>query len=78
MEIPFWLPKGSILGQLLFNIFFLADLFLSLVIKIFASYEECNTEYIVADKADDLFKSLKETSIALLQWSDNNLFLEKM
>ena len=60
------------IGQFSFNTF-LADLFFITSDKDTTSYAKHNIEYIMANKADDLFKSLKEASIALLQWFDNNL-----
>ena len=38
-----------------------------------ASYEDENTQFMVADNVNDLFTSLEQASNALFEWSKNNL-----
>ena len=71
-NIIFRVPQGSILGPPLFNIF-LAGLFFIINDIDIANYADDNTPYVIADNTDGLIKSLEETSIALIQWFDNNL-----
>ena len=65
------LPKGSILGPLLFNIF-LCDLFWIMCETDFASYADDNTLYVLGDSIDDVIKSLKGNSINLFKWFLDN------
>ena len=51
-------PKGSILGQLLFNIV-LCDLFLLIGDVDIASYAESNTPYIVGHSIDQIYHLCK-------------------
>ena len=72
MEIIFGVTQGWILRSLLFNIFFLGDLFFIISNIDIASYPDDKIPYIAADNIDDLIKLLEEESTALLQCFDNN------
>ena len=68
----FGVPRGSILGPLLFNIF-LADLFVihsDIDIKNFA---DDNTRYLSAKNVEDVIESFEQVSVPLLRWFENNL-----
>ena len=70
-EILFGVHQGSILGQLLFNIF-LCDLFFELNNIEFASYADDNTPYVSGETIDDVIHHLEKTSISLFKWFSNN------
>ena len=72
MESVLWVPQGSILGSLFFNIF-LADLFFIVNVTDVANYAEDNTPYATANDIDSLIVSLEEASKSLFTWLDNNL-----
>ena len=72
MESVLWVPQGSILGSLFFNIF-LADLFFIVNVTDVANYAEDNTPYATANDIDSLIVSLEEASKFLFTWFDNNL-----
>ena len=68
----FGVPRRSILGPLLFNIF-LADLFVihsDIDIKNFA---DDNTRYLSAKNVEDVIESFEQVSVPLLRWFENNL-----
>ena len=70
-EILFGVPQGSVLGQLLFNIF-LCDLFLFINDIDIASYADDNTPYSVHKNSEKIIKVLENTSVDLLIWFKNN------
>ena len=63
-KILFWVPKGSILGPLFFNIF-LHDLLLVMKETSFTSYAKENAPYVIAESLDEVIKSLEGGSIKL-------------
>ena len=68
----FWVPQGSILGQLLFNIF-LADLFLIYSDNDDAHFADDNTPYLSAKNVDDAIESLERASVSLFRCFENNV-----
>ena len=57
----FVVPQGSIVGPLLFNIFF-CDYFLIMKETSYASYADDNTPYVTAENLDEVITSLEEGS----------------
>ena len=72
----FWGTQGSILGDLLFNMF-LADLFFIVNSMDIGNHADDNTPYATANDIDSLKASLEEASksfyLGLFTWVDNNL-----
>ena len=68
-------PQGSILGPLLFNIFF-CDLFLFVEEVDIMSYADDNTPYVCSENIDITLEKLEEVGKALFEWFSNNNFLK--
>ena len=66
-EILFGVPKRSILGPLLFNIF-LCEFFYMMGDTYFASYADDNTSYVSPDTIDEVIKRLETVSLQLFKW----------
>ena len=72
-EIMLGIPKGSILGPLLFNIF-LCDLFLIMENIDIASYADDNTPYTTGNLIEEVIQKLENATKKLFQWfSDNQM-----
>ena len=68
----FGVPRGSIFGTLIFNIF-LADLFFILSKTDIANYADDNTPYTSSNDVNGLIKNLEEASKKLFKSFDDNL-----
>ena len=66
-EILFYVPQGSILGPILFNIF-ISDLFLVISDTDFSSYADDNTIYDSGNSIGEVISSLQESAEKLFQW----------
>ena len=68
-----WVPQGSVLGPLLFNIF-LCDLFLIMENTDIASYADDNTPYTTRNSIKEVIQKLENAAKVLFQWfSDNQM-----
>ena len=65
------IPKGSIIGPLLFNIF-LCDLFLENEISYFANYADDTTPYSVGSTTTGVLENLPGITKKLFAWFANN------
>ena len=71
LEIVFGVPRGSILGPLLFNIF-LTNLSIIIEGTDIASYADYNTPYVSAVNIDGVIRSLEEALESLFKWFNDN------
>ena len=69
-------PKGSILGLLLFNLF-LCDLFLFVEKADITSYADGNTPYLCSENIDVTLENIEEVGKVLFEWFSNNFLKEK-
>ena len=66
------MPQGSILGQLLLNIF-LANFFLIHSDIDITNFADDNTPYLSAKNVEDVIESLERALVLLFRWFENNL-----
>ena len=69
--ILFGIPRGSILGPLLFNIF-LCDIFLIMENIDITSYADDNTPYTTGNSIEEVIQKLKNVAKTLFQWFSEN------
>ena len=69
-------PKGSILGPLLFNVF-LCNLFFFVEKADVTSYADDNTPYVCSENIDVTLEKLEEVEKVLFEWFSNNFLKEK-
>ena len=70
-EIFSRVPQGSILGPLLFNIFF-CNLFLTIESNYFTNYADDTTPYVIANNAEEVVFELKAITQKLFTWFSQN------
>ena len=70
-DIKYGVPKGSMLGSFLFNIF-ICDMLLMLDHTYFASYADDNAPYTVNENTEEVIRSLEQISKPFLQWFKDN------
>ena len=71
MKIVFRVSKGSVIGLLLFNVFFANFFFIVNSIDI-TNYANKNTPHDTANDIESLITSLEEASKSLFTWFDNS------
>ena len=73
VDITTRIPRGSILGPLLFNIY-LNDIFFSVKEDNLTNYADDNTPYAINSTTDAIIGCLVEDTMKLLKWFDDNYF----
>ena len=71
LDIVVGVPRGSILGPFLFNIF-LCDVFRSCNGIDFASYADDNTPYCIDKTPEEVISQLEKSSKSIFEWFENN------